>query len=526
MQGSIHDPRTRAPGCAFPLYLLCARVGINTFLCAGINTFLCARGFVDHGAQLRMIEDPLFPYQLQGADWLATKRFALLADEMGVGKTAQVIRAADNIKAERILVLCPAIARINWQREFSRFSTQQRSSYVVMDSKPSAKHSKLIICSYDLAANFHKNNTDWLSSDSLDLLVLDEAHYLKGVETLRTKAVYGRTGLIRRAKKCWALTGTPMPNHPGELWPILYTFGATTLSYDAFVSRYCNGYEGPRGFKITGARSQHIPELRQVLGKVMLRRKKVDVMKELPPIHFDHVTVPPGPVDLDVHFVQYVFPRDERQLLTEKLEKETRLVTEGLRSTTLGRDGLTLLQALSESVSTLRRYTGLQKMPATIEMVKEELEEGYYDKIVIFAIHMGVIEGMRDALSKYKAVSLYGGTPAHKRQRRIDRFQRDPKCRVFIGNIAACGTAISLTAANQVLFVEQEWSPTANAQAAMRCHRRPQEKPVFVRCVGLADSIDESVNKILKRKTRDIVEIFDAPPQVYEDRNLQKEIAK
>jgi SWI/SNF-related matrix-associated actin-dependent regulator of chromatin subfamily A-like protein 1 len=465
-----------------------------------------------------MENEILFPYQLEGAQWLSERKLALLADEMGVGKTAQVIRACDIIGAERILVLCPAVARINWTREFNRFSKQPRNFSLVMESRHSQKLLNLTVCSYDLATICHRKNLELLSKESWDLLILDEAHYLKSPNAIRTKAVFGKTGLIRKSKRCWALTGTPAPNNPSELWVMLYTFGITNLRYDDFVERFCNGFQGARGFQITGAKTSHIPELRGLLSKIMLRRKKEKVMKELPPIHFDHVTVEPGPVDLDTDpwFVDYVFPEDRREELKKKLDHENTILKNVLEASHMGADGIKVLEAVSKSLSTLRRYTGLQKLKAVTELVTEEMTEGYYDKLVIFAIHVSIIEGLRLSLRKFNPVVLYGGTPAEKRQKRIDKFQHNPKCKIFIGNIQACGTAISLTASNQVLFVESDWTPAYNSQAAMRCHRIGQDKPVFVRFVGLADSLDEKINQVLKRKTRDLTAIFDAPLQPHE----------
>jgi SNF2 family DNA or RNA helicase len=140
--------------------------------------------------------------------------------------------------------------------------------------------------------------------------------------------------------------------------------------------------------------------------------------------------------------------------------------------------------------------------------VAQELEDGQYQKIVIFGIHRDVIEGLRSSLKAFDAVTLYGGTDPKTRQKNIDRFQNNPKCRVFIGNIKACGTAITLTAADQVLFVEEEWTPADNAQAAMRVHRIGQSKPVSVRITRLPDSLDQKIGGVLARKTREIAELL------------------
>jgi SNF2 family DNA or RNA helicase len=156
--------------------------------------------------------------------------------------------------------------------------------------------------------------------------------------------------------------------------------------------------------------------------------------------------------------------------------------------------------------------TGIQKYPAVADIIEEELKSNAYEKIVIFAIHQTVIEGMRQRLRKFKPVTLYGLTPVEKRQRNIDKFMKEKSCRVFIGNIQACGTNITLTAAHHVAFVEQSWVPDDNAQAAMRVHRIGQTNPVFVRFFGLANSFDDRLSEILKRKTRDKTKILEPSP--------------
>jgi len=170
---------------------------------------------------------------------------------------------------------------------------------------------------------------------------------------------------------------------------------------------------------------------------------------------------------------------------------------------------LAALEGLAGSTATLRRYTAMSKVGAVAKMLDQELIERQYDKVVVFAIHKDPIDTLREALKRHGAVALYGGTPPTKRQRNIDKFQNDPKCRVFIGQVTAAGTLITLTAANQVVFLESSWVPADNAQAAMRCHRIGQTRPVFVRVIGLAGSIDEQVQATLRRKTATLTQLFD-----------------
>lgn len=455
----------------------------------------------------------LHPYQKDGVKWLASKNTALLADEMGLGKSAQAIQACDRIGAERILVLCPAVARINWMREFEKFSQTERQFTIVNSRKDPIFEST--ICSYDLASQVLKQVTH-----PFDVLILDECHMLKSTDTVRTAVVYGKQGLVRQTKRVWALSGTPAPNHAGELWPILYTFGQTKLTYDEFIKAYCEVSITSYGPKIHGTKVSKIPEIKELLKPVMLRRMKEDVMKELPPINFSRHPIEPftPPLDESGTFIGWVFPKDRSKELYQKIDEQNLAV---LNAISIAKDGplgtqteaaIGVLSALAPSVSTLRMFTGLQKIKSTLELVRQELESNAYEKLVIFAIHQDVIEGLRSALFKdFGAVTVYGGTNPETAQRNIDRFQTHHKCRVFIGNIIACGTAINLTAAHNVLFVEQSWTPGHNAQAAMRVHRMGQKKPVSVRTLYLPNTIDDHVSRVLDRKTRELTRLFDAP---------------
>lgn len=447
---------------------------------------------------------------------------------MGLGKSAQAIVASDLIGAKRVLVICPGVARLQWQREFDRFSTHSREFILFTNSKQFIDKSKSIVISYDLCSR--------ISSDVLgffDLVIIDESHYLKSVDAKRSQAIFGKKGIVHEQQRkelkesstsngektrVWALSGTPAPNHAAELWPILYTFGATNIGYEDFLQRFCNVRPAifGRHLQITGTKRSAIGELRSILAKIMLRRTKEDVGHMLPKIFYSNVVVEAGEVDLESEssFIQYIFPSNRLAELEAKLKEEVKAVSLAINS-----NDIEVLKGLAKSVSTLRRYIGIQKVEKVVEMVKAELDAKLYDKIVIFAIHRDVIEGLRVRLQDYGPVTLYGGTRFDSANRNIDKFQQFGKFKVFIGNIRACGVAINLTASHNVLMIEQEWTPADNAQAVARCHRHGQTKPVNVRMVSLANSLDEKIGEILKRKTQELTEIFDksTPTETFED---------
>lgn len=440
----------------------------------------------------------LFPFQEAGASWLASKRFALLADEMGLGKSAQAITACDAIGAGDILVICPAVARVNWEREFKKFSTVDRPLYLAMggvNGPPPQTGS--IICSYEMAIKY---NEVGLFHRGFDVLILDEAHYLKSAKSERSVKVLGKEGICRHAKRTWALTGTPMPNHPAELWPLMRVFGATKLTFEAFIEKYCEvsfprGGGGPsRKFRtIRGARPGSLRELRTSLDTMMLRRKKATVLPELPPAFITEHLVERGDVAIDV-------------ITKSKIEEEMKVVQAQLQpcaGNATQKDIFAVLEGLAQSVSTLRRYLGLQKVQAAIDLVNQEIPD-YYDKVVLFTSHREVSERLVAGLRSYRPAVITGDTLPLKRQEQVDKFQNQKACKVFIGNIQAAGTAITLTAAHHVIFVEQEWVPASNEQALARCHRISQTEVVNARVLTVINSIDEMINAALRRKNKDI----------------------
>lgn len=454
---------------------------------------------------------------------------------MGLGKTIQAIEAAHTLNLKHILVICPAVARFNWKNEWMDARKEEFWTYHTINSKKATftnPHSaNVTICSYDLAEDYLKNSLIKRSRPQFDALILDEAHYLKSPKTKRTKAIFGKSGIVRYSRRTWMLSGTPVPNHVGELWGVLYTFGKTTLKYDQFIRRYCNFYETTWGIQITGSKLKTMPELKRHFDGFLLRRTKEEVNLELPPITYRYLLVEPAPVDLEMQssFVQYLFPKDRTDYLFEKLKKERETLTNMVdlmsdpRNTMIERvpnQKTDALAAVALSLSALRRYIGIQKVPPIAKLVREELKEKKYEKVVIFACHRDVIRGLWDELRDLGAVTLYGGHSDEKKEKNVKKFQHSKNTRIFIGNIQAAGTAITLTAAHHVIFIEQDWVPGNNAQAAMRCHRIGQKKPVTIRVASVENSIDQRVNDILTRKVREITNLFkknELAPTDFED---------
>ena len=269
---------------------------------------------------------PLYPYQEKGVPFLVERDFALLADEMGLGKTPQAIRAADDILAENILVLCPAVVRVNWKREFEAFGTFDRNYTVVLKGKNPIKPG-VVICSYDLASR--PGVYGKLKKMNFDLVILDEGHYLKNRTSQRTKAVFGAKckGGGLAGSKTWLLSGTPAPNNPSEIWPMLAFAGVWVKDYWSFVHSFCTGYEHDYGFKITG--TKNVATLRNLLKPIMLRRKKMDVAHDLPSIRFEDVYVEKSDFDEEIYFPELCREKDYFSKLINSQEQAVKAIVKG-----------------------------------------------------------------------------------------------------------------------------------------------------------------------------------------------------
>ena len=432
-------------------------------------------------------KSPLLPYQLNAVKWLKEHPNRLLALDMGLGKTAIAITAAESLGLKTWLVIGPAISRLTWEREIKKWQTQPHTINVMTTSKDKPKIHAVNICSYDYIVRNIAN----FEGMKFDVMIADESHYLKNNTTKRTQNVLGIKGVSRLSSRRWLLTGTPMPNHPFELWPTMATFGATKLGAKGFIEKYCECYWDGYAQRITGAKRNMMPELRKELDPIMMRLTKQEVLKELPGYRISEL-----PIEAKLGKLT---PEDQARI-TELEERIGEVSAD---------QALDILTGMSASISSVKRIMSLAKVEPITKLVTEELAENSYKKIVIFASHTETIKQLEHNLAQFGAVSVYGEISPDERQRRVERFQTNDGCQVFIGNILAAGTNITLTAASEMLFVEQDWVVGNNIQAIARCDRLGQKSLVNVRVAMVADSIDELVSSILIRKTKDIASLME-----------------
>jgi SNF2 family DNA or RNA helicase len=394
----------------------------------------------------------LYDFQKEGVTFLAKARSALLADDVGIGKTAQAIHGCQEVGARSILVICTASIKYNWKKEAIKWGYDERDIWILNHNNvKTLPETGMFIINYDLC--WRKNYAKVLFKRTFDVLVCDEAHYLKNHKAKRAKAVWLRHGYADISYYRWMMTATPMLNRPVELHAMLAKMCPERLgeyrNYIAYTKRYCEGHDGKWGYDATGA--ENLEELAGRLEGFMLRRSR-DVLPDK---------------TLQKIYMPY----------SKEIEKY--LYT-------------------GEETESIRRKIGLGKVKPSAEHITNILESE--DKVVVFAYHIDVCKGLAEALEDFAPVVLRGATPTKKRQEVIDTFVNDPKCRVFIGQIQAAGEGIDglQYAASMGVFVEIAHTPGIIRQAIGRLYREGQKRPCLFQFLLVEGTVDEQVlNKTL-----------------------------
>lgn len=432
----------------------------------------------------------LFPFQVAGAAHLAGARCRLLADEMGLGKTRQAITATEAAPGARVNVVCPAILCAEWAEEWRQCGDIPRSVSVLgAKRQPEPETADVVISSYDRASR--PEIAGMLAARRGAILICDEAHNLKTLGTKRTDAMLGERGdgsggLAHYASAVHFLTGTPAPNHVGELYPMLVTGQRYSGDYYGFLGDFCVTRETPYGPRVTGYRNA--AGLRDLLSGFMLRRTNA---VELPPTDWGELIVGPGecPNPAVLSELSFISPNAGAQL-----------------KKALDFGDLSTLD--TPHIATLRRLTGLAKAMPVAKHAAEVLNSDSAAKIVLFGIHKAVLEILARELRDFGPIILAGGTADAARKRLKDQFQQDAATRVAVCQMRAAGTGLTLTAGNHLWIVEPSWTPADNDQAAKRIVRIGQRRQTSVKMVTLDTSIDRAVNGVLRKKRQLIDEIL------------------
>lgn len=490
--------------------------------------------------------DSLLPFQKFGVlRALQVGDSALLADDMGLGKTLQAIAIAEYRRtactccahesegrgaARAVLVLCPSMLRVDWTRTIRRWlpHVPRASIHAIMSTAHLRRlvNSRVtvprdawdcvlplayVVCSYDLLPRLlaQLHTKQWQGERSINeapatvppelrfsVVIADECHLLRNMSTVRTKA---SLPILLHARHRVLVSGTPALSKPAELYPQLHALlshsvNETFMSHGCFSDRYCRTAVGSN----SGMPSVLFEELGVLLGAVMVRRVKTDVMNDLPP---------------KIRVNSTLHLSDARLQVFRKGLSDVEVVRAQLNSATEVQEYAALRRRSDAMLAALYKETATAKIPGVLARLRTLLFESAHPtrKFLVFAHHRQVMDAVEALMLResLQYVRIDGESRICERATLVHAYQSSKDVRVAILSIAAAGTGITLTSADYVLFAELEWTPGLLIQAEDRAHRIGRKGPVHIEYITASGTLDGQMWVAVKRKMQFVGEVVD-----------------
>ena len=445
------------------------------------------------------LNEILYDYQRQDSSLMVSDPLKMNGSEMGTGKTEVAIKTVMDSGAKRVLVVAPGGMMLEWRDRLYKYGEESVSLPYESGYRLSEDHfkTKYLIVNYEMLrvppvrrgrrknnAVTPKNYINVLDIPPWDAIVFDEAHRLKNRDAQQTK---GAVQLLDSGRpRVHMLSGTMFLNYPNELWSMLNMLHPDDYDdYDDFVFEYCVTVPTFWGNRIVGAKKKNLPELRRQLDKIMIRREKADVLKDLPPKTYREIPLAMNSKQLKVY---------------KDLERDLWAYLETGESITAP-NGLALTMKLRQ-MSLDPRLLGVDiPSPKTIalkEIIEDVVTAG--KKIAVFSWFASYLNILSEELKdiKWELISGQSGDEKVRREARL-RFQ-DGDSQVMLGSITTM-IGIDLTSADICIFPDRFWVPNTNFQAEDRLHRVGQKGNVLVVDLIMEDSIDQDMRTVLKRKS-------------------------
>lgn len=428
----------------------------------------------------------LFDYQKQGIDFAIKRNHSYLAFDQGLGKTPTAIGLINALRL-KALIVCPPFLVANWERELGRWliATPKYTPKIATRPQDVDLDTDIAVLADSLLGR--KRIEPLLDArvwGESALLVIDEAHRFKNKDAVRTKMVFEK--LLPFFSRVLCLSGTPMPNRPMELYPVLSHLAHNIIGHISehdFGVRFCGAYRTDYGWNYTGA--SNLPELNERLKKFMLRFSKAEVLKDLPEKIERIVTLSPTSL------------ANKNEIM-----KSIRRMEEGLKTKYKSLSALIDNPELGE-ISAYREKHAQAKTPPSALYIDDILDTTD-ERLLVLTWHKStqLLLG-RHFLKKLKPAewsAINGSTPMNERDQIIQKMQSGDGLRMLIAQVQTM-VGVNLTRVNRVVLVEYSWAPGDNEQAIDRAHRIGQENTVLVDYLVLGGTLDEYIlNRVLEKK--------------------------
>lgn len=451
-----------------------------------------------------------FAHQIDGVRFGLNKKKFLLCDDQGLGKTKQIIdfvgclEKTDTIN--KVLIVCGVNSlKYNWQSEISIHSDEKgwvlgtrfrkttgkayegstKNKLEDLDNLPDCRY--IITNIETLRAGAEKISKtkyhfpiaeklqELCKNGTISVIAFDECHKSKEPTSLQSRAMINVT-----AKYMVAMSGTPLMNNPLDLYFPMKWLGYENHSFYQFKQHYCT-LGGWGGSQVVGYKN--LEEIRAMMDSIMLRRLKTEVL-DLPE---------------KIRKIEYVDMTPKQKQIYKEVYNG---VMSDLQKIKFSNNPLSMMIRLRQATG----WTGIisntvqesAKMDRMVELVQEIVASG--QKAIIFSNWESMTEVAREKLKSYNPAYITGATKTDERMKEVDRFQNDDKCKVIIGTIGAMGTGLTLTAAQNVIFLDSPWNMALKAQAEDRAHRIGTKGTVYVITLCCRDTIDERIEELVEKK--------------------------
>lgn len=446
---------------------------------------------------------PPKPWQPRAIEALLANDRFILADDMGLCKTGSSIIASLESGVKKVLIVCPASLKINWKKEIQYYSNDK---ILIVEGRKWGSTFKYYIINYDILKNFHITERDekkleekvsddlkLLLNEKFDLAIIDEAHMISHSEAKRTKLL---NDLLVTIPKVWLLTGTPMTSRPINYYNLLKIVDSpVALNWQYFVKRYCKGFR----FKVNGktiwntSGHANLDELRERTKNLVLRRLKTEV-GGLP-----DKTI--SPIFLELKSTFYNEELEEFMRITEENKNKATLHGESRETSNNEEDEENVAAVLGRLIK-VRQVISYEKIPYTCELIDKALE---LDKKVLVFTNFTMTLDMLHEKYKKNSVILDGRMSKEKKEEAKEKFQNDPKIKVFFLNMIAGGVGHNLTAAEVVIINDLSFVPGHHSQAEDRAYREGQKFNVTVYYPIFENTIEQIVYNIVQNK-KDVID--------------------
>lgn len=509
----VYNPNTRAWEMPINnIISLCNKFENEEIKISGIYEDLHKQEFeIDIPKDFQFKTKP-FSHQIDGIRFGLNKKKFLLCDDQGLGKTKQIIdfvgclEKSDNIN--KVLIVCGVNSlKYNWQSEISIHSDEKgwvlgtrfrkttgkayegstKDKLEDLDNLPDCRY--IITNIETLRAGAEKISKtkyhfpiaeklqELCKNGTISVIAFDEAHKSKEPTSLQSRAM-----IKVQAKYMIAMSGTPLMNNPLDLYFPMKWLGYENHSFYQFKQHYCN-LGGWGGSQVVGYKN--LEEIRAMMEQIMLRRLKTEVL-DLPE---------------KIRKIEYVDMTPKQNQIYKEVYAG---VMSDLQKIKFSNNPLSMMIRLRQATG----WTGIisntvqesAKMERMIELVNEIVASE--QKAIIFSNWESMTEVATEKLKSYNPAYITGATKADERMKEVERFQTDDKCKVIIGTIGAMGTGLTLTAAQNVIFLDSPWNMALKAQAEDRAHRIGTKGTVSVITLCCRDTIDERIEELVEKKGR------------------------